>query len=307
MTSLEAAVYLLVDRLNHRPLARHENYRAVAALAYIQFANIDTSIIRCGSDAQYSPLPAKELRAIAASMGVELPGKSWKELVGPVRQLVETAGYLLLPFDVDQLNAQACAIEPDDARPYGFDPDSEDTPELLGRWHCEPSRNRPRWECQHWIHFTTKPHQAQNERQLSGTPWNPGTGGATMPPRATCASQANHGENDMAAKKNAPAKPAKKTPAPAKAATAKADKPAKAPKVKAERIEQNGVKRPKAGTVGDQIWSTADSISAKKKSPATFEEVSNALDAAINEASLRAGFQRWRKFNGLKGRTPKAE
>lgn len=113
-----------------------------------------------------------------------------------------------------------------------------------------------------------------------------------------------------AAKKNsAPKAPAKQAPAKAPAAPKpeKAAKAPKAPKEKVERVEQNGVKRPKAGTTGDKIWSTADSLSAKKKSPASFEEVSSALGESVNEASQRAGYQRWRKFNGLKGRLPAAE
>jgi hypothetical protein len=131
-----------------------------------------------------------------------------------------------------------------------------------------------------------------------------------------------------AAKKAAPATPAKATKAaPAKPAApakgskaapaakpekeqkaAKAAAPAKEKKVKAERIAANGVKRPQAGTVGDKIWSTADSLSAKLKRPATFEEVEKALEGKdVAEGSLRTGYQRWRKFNGLKGRLPKAD
>lgn len=316
-------MYVLLDRTNLRPIARSGEYIALAALAYIQFANVDASIFRCGSDAQYGPLDNSEIRAIAASMGVTLPPGKRPQLIGPFRKLVEETDYLHLPFDVDQLHAQACAIEPEDSRPYAFNPNSADTPELLQKWHFEPNRNRPRWECQHWVNFTTKPHQLHNETHSGGQSaqgdWNPLSHSANVAAPRTSRDTFNPENDQMAAKKEAaPKAPAKKAPAkvpntkkakpvaPAKGAKAPAaPKAEKAPK--AERISANGVKRPQAGTTGDKIWSAADKLSAKLKRPATYEEVAAELGDTVAEGSSRTGYQRWRRFNGLKGRLPKAD
>lgn len=310
-------MFLLVDLDNKRALAKHESFLGCAALAYIQFANADTVILNIsyGENKSYTVLDGAVLRGMAEALGTPAPaGASYGALVKHVRPLVEAADYLVLPFPTEQLYRQAAGIPPSSSTPFAFNPAAE-FPDKLAKWHAPPHRSRSRHESAHWVHFANaEPPGILSVRQNSASPWNASSGDATMPTRASRANTTTDTtETDMAAaKKNsapkAPAKKAAKAPAAPKAA--KEPKAPKAPKEKApkaERIEQNGQKRPKAGTTGDKIWSTADTLSAKKKSPATFEEVSNALGDSVNEASARAGYQRWRKFNGLKGRLPSGE
>lgn len=111
---------------------------------------------------------------------------------------------------------------------------------------------------------------------------------------------------------------AKKTPAAPKAAAKKTPAAPKAPKapkepvVKAPKIEQNGVTRPKDGSVTGQVWAIADEITKSKKGePATRAEVfekATAKPYEINEATVATQFQRWRTFFGVerKAAAPKA-
>lgn len=307
-------MFLLVDLDNKRALAKHESYLGVAALAYIQFANADTAILNIsyGENKTFTVLDGAVLRGMAEALGTPAPaGASYGAIVKHVRALVEAADYLVLPFPTEQLYRQAASIPPSSSTPFAFNPASE-SPDKLVKWHSPPYRNRSRHESAHWVHFSNaQPPGVLSVGQNSASPWNAGSGDATMPTRASRANTTTATtETDMAAakKNSAPKAPAKKAAkAPAAPKPEKAAKAPKAPKEKVERVEQNGVKRPKAGTTGDKIWSTADSLSAKKKSPASFEEVSSALGESVNEASQRAGYQRWRKFNGLKGRLPAAE
>lgn len=308
-------MFVLFDVTNCRALGVHDSYLGVAALAYIQFANVDTVICRGGNeDKDYAVLLAKEMREIAKALGGTIPHAVFGGCIKQFREIVENAEWLRLPFTAEQLYRQAASIDPSDARPYAIT--GGDEPELLKAWHVQPNRNKPRHECPHWIHFTNaEPPPVLDVGQNSAVPWNASSGDGRMQARASRAEPTTSTtENDMAAAKKAPAPkaPAKKTapktpPAPKAAKEPKAPKAPKEKAPKADRIEQNGVKRPKAGTTGDKIWSTADSLSAKKKSPASFEEVNKALGESVNEASQRAGYQRWRKFNGLKGRLTASE
>lgn len=120
----------------------------------------------------------------------------------------------------------------------------------------------------------------------------------TAPPQNT-----TQGDVKMAAaKKSAPKKsPPKK--AAAEAAPAKKSAPKKSAEGATEKVVQNGVPRPRPGTSSDKIWRTADDISRKAKRPAVRSEVMEALaDSGIPASSVTAGFQHWRKFNGLSGR-----
>lgn len=93
------------------------------------------------------------------------------------------------------------------------------------------------------------------------------------------------------------------TAAPKKTAEEKAaDKAAaKAAKDAAKGPEQNGVRRPKTGTVIGRVWDILDAASAQKRAPATLADVKDAA-ADINGATLRTQYARWRKFNGVAGR-----
>lgn len=83
-------------------------------------------------------------------------------------------------------------------------------------------------------------------------------------------------------------------------------KPAKPAKVKVEKDTENGITRPKAGTTCAAVWDAADKISESTGEPAQRAAVIEAASKQkINEKTITTQFGRWRKYNGLKGRTPK--
>lgn len=77
---------------------------------------------------------------------------------------------------------------------------------------------------------------------------------------------------------------------------------AKAPK--ADKLEQNGITRPAAGTVTGNVWAAADSISfAQGGSPATIAQVkAHASMKEVNDHTIKTQYARWRQYNGIKGR-----
>ena len=88
----------------------------------------------------------------------------------------------------------------------------------------------------------------------------------------------------------------------------KAAKPAKEKKevvVKAEKIvqpKQNGVARPKDGTVTGAIWAIADSLSTDLGTPVNRKPVMEACEKVeLNKATVATQYGRWRKFHGLVG------
>ena len=79
--------------------------------------------------------------------------------------------------------------------------------------------------------------------------------------------------------------------------TSKAKKAA-APKV--ERVEQNGVKRPKDGGLCAAVWAWLDAHPG-----ATIKDAkAAATDHGWNENNVACEFYAWRKFNGSAGRPP---
>lgn len=75
-----------------------------------------------------------------------------------------------------------------------------------------------------------------------------------------------------------------------------------------EKIEQNGVVRPKAGTKTGRVWEISDAISAEGKAPAPRKDVIEAcVKEEINASTAATQYGRWRKFNGLEGRAAKPE
>lgn len=95
------------------------------------------------------------------------------------------------------------------------------------------------------------------------------------------------------------AAPAADTKTKAAAATETKEKPAPPPK-----DTQNGVTRPKSGTVTGKVWDTADKITKQNKGKhAARKAVMDALKPeGINEATIATQFGKWRRYNGLKGR-----
>lgn len=69
--------------------------------------------------------------------------------------------------------------------------------------------------------------------------------------------------------------------------------------------EQNGVKRPKNGTLCGQAWAVFDEVSGTKGAPTSIAEaMAVSQPRGLNDANVRAEYARWRKFHGLSGRIP---
>src|SRR5690606_18417329 len=70
---------------------------------------------------------------------------------------------------------------------------------------------------------------------------------------------------------------------------------------------QNGVTRPKPGTVSGRIWEITDSLSAQEGFPVARKKVLEAATAeGINAATAATQYGRWRKYHGL-GAEPKSD
>lgn len=73
--------------------------------------------------------------------------------------------------------------------------------------------------------------------------------------------------------------------------------------IEANRVEQNGLKRPSTGSTCALIWAACDRITAEKGSTCTSGELFAACNG-LNECTLRTQYARWRQFNGVTGRLP---
>lgn len=89
---------------------------------------------------------------------------------------------------------------------------------------------------------------------------------------------------------------AMEAPAPAAAdAVVTTSKPKKAAAPKVERVEQNGVKRPKDGGLCAAVWAWLDA-----HPEATIKDAKAAApENGWNENNVACEFYAWRKFNGL--------
>lgn len=314
--------YVLIDCTNNRALARHASYRALGALAWIQFANVDTAVVPLDAKRHLSFLDGIALANLYADNGhgkTAIWSDRYMDCLQAVHELLCSAPNLDLPFETAELEEQAKCIEVDDSRPYDFVPGAA-RPKRAKSWCCAPQRDRTRAQHGDSRKFYYNPHRPPEPTPgqagvSASAPWLSGNEGGTVAARnePVPANGTQPEESDMAARKSTAAAPAPAAkPAPAKkAATAPAAAPAakekkeKAPKP--DRVEQNGVVRPKAGGKCDAVWKIADEISRKKKAPAEAGEVMAAgKEQGLNESNIRAEYQRWRKFNGLTGRTPKA-
>jgi hypothetical protein len=295
-----AAMHILIDTTNGRALARHDSYKALAALHYIQFANVDGAIVRCGENKAYAQFSQDQLAMMLWNCGVrELPKKlEYSDLVKLVRNTLETAEWLLLPFPLHRLEQQAHAIPVNDARPMAFDPQG-DRPTLLSAWHSEPQANRSRADSSFWVHFAAGQSVADGLIDASST--------ATVRMRVP-AHKPSHPteETPMAASKSAKkaAKKVAKKTAPAKKGAAKKAAPAKRTTGN-EQEERNGVKRPRPGGNTAQVWDVCDALFAKAKTCPSFKDVDEAIEkknADIPTATRRSNYAVWRKFHGITGR-----
>lgn len=252
-------MHVLFDTTNARAIARHASYNALAALAVIQFANVDTRICRCGENKNYAWLEASQITSVLHALGAPVPpkGTKYNELVRMVREAVEATEWLLLPFTTEQLITQAQSLGAKEDRPYAIG--AGDAPELVQAWHCDPQRNVKREDSSYWVTVSASGGAAVYAEQ----PSPPAAGTAKRSPSARSGPRAPTG-----------------TPTPREPRAA-ASGPAT---------------RPKAGTSTGKVWDVADACKARglegKELRAAVIAECEAL--AINSSTASVQFGKWK-------------
>ncbi len=255
--------YALFDLASKRALATHESYTALAALHYIQFANVDGQIIRLGENKNFSCFDADFLRNTLLQLGVptnEIP-PNYGDLVKAARHALENTHWLVLPFPLEQLQQQAFALNCEEAGPYAFDPSSPTTPERRREWSGGPQQNRKRKDSTFAINFS------------AGCP---APSGAAAPIAAKPASPPRPG---------LPAAP----PSPSKPKAPRA--PAAAGKVPST---------PKPGTSSAQVWDAADAVLEGQGSKVHRKQViEHCVSLGINASTASVQYGHWKSSKGL--------
>lgn len=274
----ELSMHILIDTTNWRVLARHDSAKALAALALIQFNNIDSVIIRAGENKNFSVFDAGQLISIASSIGVDITGiPAYAGKIRAMREAIEATDWLLLPFTTEDLSAQAYGIDPAYDRPLAFDPVGEE-PKALKGWHVEPQRNRARQDSPHWHMFA------------AGLGYGPGR---TSPEALAHLQGEAVAEGSAPRASNAPPRPSRgRTGAPAQP---KAPKPPRAPGAPATR--------PKEGTSTGKVWSIADEVRAEMPD-LTGKDLRAEINKRCTEAGVNAGtvnvqYGKWKSSVGL--------
>lgn len=265
----ELSMQILIDTTNCRAIARHDSYQALAALAVIQFANVDTTIVRMGENKRFSVFDADQLKKIAESVGVKFDkGDAYGDKIKKLRAALESFDYLNLPFTTEQLEAQAFGIHFNDDKPYAFDPQG-DAPKPMPKWHFEPQRNRKRIDSSFGHCFSA----------------GIGYGSGVVPSHAIASESA----------------PAKKPPSPPAARRADPGAPSAAPKP--PKAPSGPVTRPKAGSATGRVWDIADEVRAANPKLSA-KELKSLVVAQCEEQGINAGtagvqFGKWKSQQEL--------
>lgn len=158
-----SCMYVLIDTTNLRALARHENFKALTALHYIEFANVSGCIVRCGENRPLAQFDQEQLVSIALNLGALSRPVSYPDLVQFVAKLIADLPELALPFDGAHIIAQAYSIDVRDWRPMQYDPHNGFA-KLLSQWNMapQPLRARPRSESDFAIEFAAGTGYAPN-------------------------------------------------------------------------------------------------------------------------------------------------
>lgn len=266
--------HILIDTTGYRAIARHDSRKALAALAVIQFANVDTQIIRLGENKHWAAFNSEQLGKIATSVGITIPkGSKYPEFIKAVRQAMETIEILALPFTTEQLVGQAYAMSPSEARPHGFDPNGHE-PKLLKEWPFPPQQPRKRADSTFWYEFAA----------------GLGHGAGTTTPETLA-----HLEGRVA-------------PAPPVAQQGKPPKPPKAPAApKPPRAPSGPATRPKAGTTTGKVWDVADAALTAAGGAENIDDwkafrasVTKLCEAeGINAGTVGVQFGKWKSSKGI--------
>lgn len=173
-------MYILIDITNHQALARHESFIALAALAYIQFTNVDSIVLPLDANKHFTLFDGSAIRSISAHAGQIQPADTpYNELIKNMRAWLIAAPHLALPFSAELLTIQAHSIAPSEDRPFEFVP-SDEAPRLARTWHYPPQQNRKRCDSSQAIHFASR---AGPVPPLELTPKQPRTSAPAAPPK----------------------------------------------------------------------------------------------------------------------------
>lgn len=272
------AMYILIDISNGRAIARHDSYRALAALATIQFANVDSAIIRMGQNRGFGVLSNEQINSVAKSVNIELnPGLSYGDKIKTLREALETFPHLELPFTTEQLEMQAFALHYNDDKPYAFNPEGRE-PKPLAKWHFGPQVNRRRIDSSYGHCFSAGLGYGSGNLPPVSRDSDGGSASPAQPPKPRT-------------KSGAPTPP----PKPGKAAS----KPPRAPKA-----PSGPATRPKPGTATGKVWDIADAaleaageVADWKAFRATVTELAKA--EGINPGTVGVQFGKWKSSKGL--------
>lgn len=275
-------MYALINLDSMMPLARHTDFRALAALHYIVFPNVEGDIVKLGENKPLAAYDQRQLLELAYNVGYRKPQEyDYSTLIKLVRAQLESIDWMELPYSTHELDSIARSIPPHSGQPAKLPPPGSN---MVITWQDS------------FALFSSNPTHHTGRRDISTFAYCFSPNCATMEPP-----NPGHQLGDMNMATAAKKAPAKKAAKPASAA-----KPPKAPKAATEgrqRDEQNGVVRPRDGTSSAAVWNIADALSKKSKEPAKHGDVlEQAAAEGINEATAKTQFARWRTYHGIAGR-----
>lgn len=298
-------MFILIDTTNHQALARHSSARALMALHYIQFANVDSVVIAEGANKGWAQLDRVTMANVIKAVGYNGPWPdAYSDLIKLARAVTEALDAFVLPYELDQLDAQAHSIDPASQGPLNFNPDGIH-PVVANAWTVAPQQAAPRHSSTFALEFSagtagviprmTLPGSAaggkvqahsvvKNKKQTSVVP-------PTKEPTMATAKKA-------AAKKASVKKTAgrKAAPKPPKAAAPKAPKAPKAGKA------DKTILAPREGGITRKIWDACEKLLASKGACPAFSAVNAKLGDSIAIATQRSTYAYWRRAKGFTGR-----
>lgn len=148
-------MYALIDITNYRAIATAEAYTALAALAYIQFANVDTTIVPLDANREFAQFDDAQLHSIAKSLNLILMGKDYSDNLKGLRYHLVSSRWIHFNYPVERVVEQADYTPPSYDKPLAFNPDSH-IPRELAAWSFEPNRNRRREDSSYGSMFGDK-------------------------------------------------------------------------------------------------------------------------------------------------------
>lgn len=142
-------MHCLIDATNYRVIATHKNPGALTALAFIQYANVDTVTMPCDENRPFAQFTSEQLEKIYDSAyaqptgAFKTEGFTYNDEIHKVRAMIEAAPHLRFPFSEDHMREQADKIKPDDERPWAID--ANGIASRAKTWACAPQRDRHRY------------------------------------------------------------------------------------------------------------------------------------------------------------------